>query len=233
MLLSPFYVCLQSYINTQTKYRLYQAGTHDLDNVPTTVPSIRYLTIFSRSLLNGSPRSDSPYGRTAVQPRIDSVWYVASRPWKYRDQSGRDRPEWHEIAGVERDDIQCRGRDSGMSAVMRASPCVCEDPTRRLLSTQGDQRASVMSGVSNLFFSRSAPATNRENHDHAQAHGRDHTHLRGATMDGDAKPGRNAWLVQNTTASGSYVKVLDLGPVREQPRFVASPLTRHLHASVD
>lgn len=52
-------------------------------------------------------------------------------------------------------------------------------------------------------------------------------------MDGDAKPGRNAWLVQNTTASGSYVKVLDLGPVREQPRFVASPLTRHLHASVD
>lgn len=105
------------------------------------------------------------------------------------------------------------------SGVPPASPPVRETSTRRLLSTQGGQQPSVMSGVSNIFFSRSAPAASSGNHTEDQVHGHAHAHLRGATTTGDATPlsdvedGRDALLVQNTSASGSYVKVLDLGPL--------------------
>lgn len=110
---------------------------------------------------------------------------------------------------------------SGTSLVTPAPPPprTREDPTRRLLSTQGDQPASVMRGMSNLFFSRSAPAASSGNHAQDQVHGHDHAHVRGATTTGDATPlsdtedGRDAWLVQNTFASGSYVRILDLGPL--------------------
>ena len=60
---------------------------------------------------------------------------------------------------------------SGIPPVTPASPQVRDSSTRRLLSTQGDLPASVMSGVSNLFFSRSAPAASSGNHDHDQIHG--------------------------------------------------------------
>jgi hypothetical protein len=76
----------------KTKYHRYQVDTQDLDDVSTPVSSIRYPTIPS-PLPIGSPRSDSPHGPTALQPRIDPVWYLASRPRKSRDQSGRDRLE--------------------------------------------------------------------------------------------------------------------------------------------
>ena len=108
---------------------------------------------------------------------------------------------------------------SGMSGVTPAPPGAREDATRRYLPTQGDQRSSVMSGVSNLFFSRSAPAASNGNHDHDQAQGRDPAHFRGAVTTGDATPssdaddGRVALVAQNTSPLGSYVKVLDLGPL--------------------
>jgi len=107
---------------------------------------------------------------------------------------------------------------SGVSTGTPTSPHVREDPTRGLFSTRGDQRASVTSGVSNLFFSRSAPAASSGDRDHDQVHGNNHAHFRGATT-GDAAPssdvedGRDALLPQNTFTSGSYVKVLDLGPL--------------------
>ena len=92
---------------------------------------------------------------------------------------------------------------SGMSVVTRASPYVCEDPTRRLLSTQGDQRASVMSGEQSLL-SRSAPAASNGNHDHDQVHGHNHTHLRG--NHGWRRRRRAQRLARaESSASGSYV----------------------------
>ncbi|KAF8136752.1 hypothetical protein EV363DRAFT_1158353 [Boletus edulis] len=86
------------------------------------------------------------------------------------------------------------------------------------LFVPGDQRASAMSGVSNLFFSRSAPAASNGNHDRDQAHAHENAHFRGATTTGDATPSsdddrRDALLAHNTSASGSYVRVLDLGPL--------------------
>ena len=107
---------------------------------------------------------------------------------------------------------------SGVSAGTPTSPHVREDLTRGHFSTRGDQRASVTSGVSNLFFSRSAPAASSGDHDHHQVQGNNYAHLRGATTgnitpSSNVEDGRDPLLPQNTFTSGSYVKVLDLGPL--------------------
>ena len=104
---------------------------------------------------------------------------------------------------------------SGITPVTPASPRVRDSSTRPLLSTQGGQPASAMSGMSNLFFSRSAPAGTSGDHDHDHVNGHGHSHLRGATTTGDATPtsevedGRD----RNAFSSGFYVKVLDLRPL--------------------
>ncbi|KAF8125490.1 hypothetical protein EV363DRAFT_1225882 [Boletus edulis] len=204
--------------NTNDTVSLSTIDAHDLDDLsisddPTPIYSLSHrLLAFAAK----PPRSDSPHGSAALEPRT----HIRTSSTQFGISQADLGSAAIKVGGTVLSGMKSLGgmaynaaaeyarSHSGMSAVTPAS----EEPTRRLLSTQGDQRASVMSGVSNLFFSRSAPAASNGNHDH------DHAHLRGATTTGDATPSsdddrHDALLAHNTSASGSYVRVLDLGPL--------------------
>lgn len=212
--------------NTNNIVSLSAIDTHDLDDVSTLDDPAPVYSLSHRLLAFAAqpPRSDSPHGRTTLQPRTDPG--ASSTPFGISRADlgnaavkvgGSVLSGMKSLGGMAYNAATEYARSrSGMSP---ASSRVREDSTRRLLSTQGDQPTSVMSGVSNLFFSRSAPAASRGNHAQDQVHGHDRANLRGATTTGDATPvsdvedGRDTSLVQNTSTSGSYVKVLDLGPL--------------------
>lgn len=215
--------------NTSDTVSLSGIDTHDLDD-PSTPDDPKPIYSLSHRLLAFAaqpPRSDSPHGSTALQPRTHVR--TSSTPFGISQADlgnaaikvgGTVLSGMKSLGGMAYNAAAEYAKSrSGMLAVTPASPGVREDPTRRLLPSQEDQRTSVMSGVSNLFFSRSAPAASSGNHDHDQAHGYEHAHLRGATTTGVATPsgdvedGGDALLARNTFASGSYVKVLDLGPL--------------------
>ena len=215
--------------NTNDIVSLSGIDSHDLDDFwtpddPTPIYSLSHRLL---AFASHPPRSDSPHGTTALQPRAHVR--PSSTPFGISQADlgsaaikvgGTVLSGMKSLGGIAYNAAAEYARSrSGMSTVTPASPGVHEDPAWRLLSTQGGQRASVMSGVSNLFFSRSAPAASGGNHDHEQARGHGQGHLQGAATAGDATPssdvgdGRDALLAPNTSASGSYVKVLDLGPL--------------------
>ncbi|KAI9464881.1 hypothetical protein HD554DRAFT_2026168 [Boletus coccyginus] len=201
---------------------------HDLDEVstpddPTPIYSLSHRLL---AFTVQPPRSDAPHGSAPLQPRMHVR--TSSTPFGLSQADLGNAAI--KVGGTVLSGVRSLGGKaynaaaeyaksrSGVSVGTPTSPHVGEDPTRGLFSMQGDQRTSVMSGVSNLFFSRSAPAASSGNRDHNQVHGNNHTHLRGATT-GDATPsggaedGRDASLHRNRSAPGAYVKVLDLGPL--------------------
>jgi hypothetical protein len=214
--------------NTNDIVSLSGIDTHDLDEASTPDDPTPIYSLSHRLLAFAAqpPRPDSPHGSTALEPRTHVR--TSSTPFGISQADlgnaaikvgGTVLNGMKSLGGMAYNAAAEYARSrSGMSAATPASPRVCEDPTRRPASTQGDQRASVTNGVNNVFFSRSAPAASSGNHDHDQVHGDDHAHLRSVTT-GDATPssdvevGRDALLSQNTSPSGSYVKVLDLGPL--------------------
>ena len=220
--------------NTNDTVSLSGIDTHDSDEVSTPDDPTPIYSLSHRLLAFAAqpPRPDSPHGSTALEPRTHVR--ASSSPFGISQADlgnaaikvgGTVLSGMKSLGGLAYNAAAEYARSrSGMSAATPAlpalpaspaSPRVYEDP---IVSTQGDQQASVMRGVNNLFFSRSAPAASSGNHDHDQDHGPDHAHLRGVTT-GDATPscdvevGRDALLSQNTSPSGSYVKVLDLGPL--------------------
>ncbi|KAH0839378.1 hypothetical protein J3R83DRAFT_75 [Lanmaoa asiatica] len=212
--------------NTNNIVSLSGIDTHDLDDVlsPDDPAPIYSLSHRLLAFTAQPPRSDSPHGPTALQPCTHTR--ASSTPFGISQADlgnaaikvgGSVLSGMKSLGGMAYNAATEYARSrSGMSpvTVTPASPRVREDSPRRLLSPQGDHPASVMSGVSNLFFSRSAPAASGGKHD--QVHG---PHLRGAATTGDATPssdvedGRDLWRGQNMSTSGSYVKILDLGPL--------------------
>ena len=214
--------------NTSDTVSLSGIDTHDSDEVSTPDDPTPIYSLSHRLLAFAAqpPRPDSPHGSAALVPRTHVR--TSSTPFGISQADlghaaikvgGTVLSGMKSLGGMAYNAAaEYKKSRSGMSAVTPASPQVHQDPTRRLPPTQGDQRTSVMSGVSNLFFSRSAPAASGGNNDHDEVHGHDQPHHRSATT-GDATPssdvevGRDALLSQSTSASGSYVRVLDLGPL--------------------
>ncbi|KAG8218093.1 hypothetical protein J3R82DRAFT_3608 [Butyriboletus roseoflavus] len=212
--------------NTNNTVSLSAIDTHDLDDVSTSDDLAPIYSLSHRLLAFAAqpPRSDSPHGSTALQPRTDSR--ASSTPFGISQADLGNAAM--KVGGSVLSGVKSLGGMAynaateyakSRSGVSPATPRTREDSTRRLLSTQGDQPASVMRGVSNLFFSRSAPSASSGNPAQDQVDGHEHAHLRGASTTGDATPssdtedGRDAWRAQNMFPSGSYVRILDLGPL--------------------
>ncbi|KAF9224657.1 hypothetical protein BS17DRAFT_86268 [Gyrodon lividus] len=171
------------------------------------------------------PRPDSPHGTAALQPRTHVRASSSTFGITQADLGsaaikvgGTVLSGMKSLGGMAYNAAAEYARSrSGITPLTPPSPRVREETARGLPAAKGDQPSSVISGVSNLFFSRSAPAASGR---HNQGHGHGRANLRGATSTStrDASPSSDAgnaaevWLTPKP-ASGSYVKVLDLAPL--------------------
>ncbi|KIK97003.1 hypothetical protein PAXRUDRAFT_825396 [Paxillus rubicundulus Ve08.2h10] len=190
------------------------------DPVPIYSLSHRLLAFASRP-----PPSDSPHASAALQPRTHVRASSSTFGISQADLGsaaikvgGTVLSGMKSLGGMAYNAAAEYARSrSSIAPLTPPSPRVREETTRGLSGAKEDQPPSVISGVSNLFFSRSAPAASGA---HGQGHGRGHPNLRGATSTSprDASPSSDAgnaaefWLTPKP-ASGSYVKVLDLAPL--------------------
>ncbi|KAG9309762.1 hypothetical protein JVU11DRAFT_10136 [Chiua virens] len=214
--------------NTNNIVSVSSIDFHDSDDTSTPDDPIPIYSLSHRLLAFATqpPRSDSPSDPTTLRPRTHVRASSSSFGISQADLGNAAIKVGESVLSGMKSlggmaynaAAEYAKSHAGVSTVTPTSLRTHGDPTRRLLTAQRERPPSVMSGVSNLFFSRSAPATSGGNHDHDQGEGYDHAHLRGATT-GDATPlsdvedGRDSWFVRDVSASGSYVKVLDLGPL--------------------
>ncbi|KAF8838160.1 hypothetical protein BDN67DRAFT_991441 [Paxillus ammoniavirescens] len=187
------------------------------DPVPIYSLSHRLLAFASQP-----PPSDSPHGSAALHPRTHVRASSSTFGISQADLGsaaikvgGTVLSGMKSLGGMAYNAAAEYARSrSSIAPLTPSSPRLREETTRGLSSAKEDQPPSVISGVSNLFFSRSAPAASGGRHE------RGHPNLRGATSTSprDASPSSNAgnaaevWLTPKP-ASGSYVKVLDLAPL--------------------
>ena len=196
--------------------------THDLDGIPITDDPAPIYSLSNRLLAFTAqpPRSDSP---TALQPRTHTR--ASSGPFGVSQADlgnaaikvgGSVLSGMKSLGGKAYNAAAEYAKSrSGIPPVTPASPRAHDRPTQRLLSTQAEETSSMMSGVSNLFFSRSAPAASSGDHAHDQVDGHNHAHLQGAATTGNATPSSDIEDGRDraTIAPGSYIKVLDLRPL--------------------